>query len=112
MWILEDFYEAWRKRRKQTMCGKLRNAVLLNLDHFGIGFSERKLIAANRDLHRVAQRRNLTDVDLHALGDAHVHDAALDRAFAMELDNLDSIADLCFTQCFPTIFLLFSILRS
>ena len=34
------------------------------------------------------------------LGDAHVHDSALDGAFAVELDDLDGVADFCVFQRF------------
>ena len=34
------------------------------------------------------------------LGDAHIHDTALDGALAMELDDFDGLANFDFTQSF------------
>ena len=73
---------------------------LFNFDHFGVRLTQRQLVAAHGDLHRVAQRRDLAHEHLSALGDAHIHDTALDGALAMELDDFDGLADLDFTQCF------------
>ena len=73
---------------------------LFNFDHFGVRLTQRQLVAAHGDLHRVAQGRDLAHEHLSALGDAHIHDTALDGALAMELDDFDGLADLDFTQCF------------
>ena len=73
---------------------------LFNFDHFGVRLTQRQLVAAHGDFHRVAQRRYLAHEHLSALGDAHIHDTALDGALAMELDDFDGLADLDFTQCF------------
>ena len=75
---------------------------LLDLDHLGVGLSQAQLIATDGDLHGIAQRGYLADEYLGAAGDAHVHDAALDRALAVELYHLDGLADLDLTQCFHT----------
>ena len=48
---------------------------------------------------------DLADKDLNALGDAHVHDPALNGTLTVELDNLDCLADLDFSQCFHACFL-------
>ena len=53
---------------------------LLDLDHVGVSLAQGQLIAADIDLHRIAQGGCLADKDLHAFGDAHIHDAALYRA--------------------------------
>ena len=71
-----------------------------DLDDLGVVLAERQLVAADGNLDGITQRRNLADVDLNALRDAHVHDAALDSAFAGELDDLDGRADLGFFQRF------------
>ena len=64
---------------------------LLDLDHLGVGLSQAQLIATDGDLHGIAQRGYLADEYLGAAGDAHVHDAALDRALAVELYHLSLI---------------------
>ena len=81
---------------------------LFDLDHLGIRFAQGKLIAANRYFHRVAERRNLADENVHTLRDAHVHDAALYGALAMQTNNLAGIADLDLFQCLHWFFLLIS----
>ena len=102
--IGEDFYAAWRKSCKQAARRGLGIAAKNSLDHdhFGIRFAERKLVAADGDLHGVSERRDLTDEHFRALRDTHVHDAALDRTFACQLHNLDGFADFGVLQCFHT----------
>ena len=78
----------------------------LNFDHSGVSLADAELVVADGQLHRVAQRCDLADVNLGALGQAHVHDAALDRALAVQLGNGDGLADLCIFQSFHTLFLL------
>jgi hypothetical protein len=65
----------------------------LDLDVVRLGLPERELVSADGYLYGVAQRGDLPDVDLAALGDAHVHDVALDGALAADLDHLDGRAD-------------------
>ena len=65
-----------------------------HLDDFGVGLTQGQLVAPHGQLQRVAQRGNLAHADLHALGDAHVHDAALERALTMQLDHAAGSADL------------------
>ena len=84
---------------------------LFNFDHFGVRLTQRQLVAAHGDLHRVAQGRDLAHEHLSALGDAHIHDTALDGALAMELDDFDGLADLDFTQCFHSFLSFFGFLR-
>ena len=69
-------------------------AILLDLDHLGVSLTNAQLVVADGQLHGVAQRCDLTDVDLDTLGQAHVHDAALDRAFAVQALDRSSLADL------------------
>ena len=78
----------------------------LNFDHFGVSLADAELVVANGQLHRVAQRCDLADVNLGALGQAHVHDAALDRALTVQLGNGDGLADLYIFQSLHTSFLL------
>ena len=75
-------------------------ASLFHFDHFGVSLADRELIVSHVDLHGVAQRGQLAHIDLYALGDAHVHDAALDRALAVELQDLDGLADFRVSECF------------
>ena len=67
----------------------------LDFDHLGVAFAHGKLVAAHGQLHRVAQRSDLPDVDLGALGQPHVHDAALDRALAVQPLDLRGLSDPC-----------------
>ena len=73
---------------------------LFNFNHFGVGFSQTELITAHVYLDRVAQRGNLADEHLNALGNTHVHYAALYRAFAIKLYHPDGFADLGFLFSF------------
>ena len=66
---------------------------LLNLDHIGVCFSERKLISANGNLHRIAERRHLANINLYALGNTHIHNAALYCALAVKLNYGVGISD-------------------
>ena len=56
----------------------------------------------------IPERRNLADENVHALRDAHVHDAALYGTLAMQTNNLAGLADLDFFQCLHWFFLLIS----
>lgn len=78
----------------------------LNFDHFGVSLADAEFVVADSQLHRVTQRCDLADVNLGALGQAHVHDAALDRALAVQLGNGDGLADLYIFQSLHTSFLL------
>ena len=64
--------------------GERKRERSLDLDHFGIRFADRKLVASHRDLDRVAERRDLADVDGSPFSDSHVHDPPLDRSFSVE----------------------------
>ena len=66
--------------------------VLLHLDHPSVSLAQGQLIAPYRDLHRIAQGGHLADVDGDTLGNAHIHNPALDRALTVELDNGHRIA--------------------
>ena len=81
-------------------------AILLDLDHLGVSLTNAQLVVAHGQLHGVAQRCDLTDVDLDTLGQAHVHDAALDRAFAVQALDRSSLADLNVFKSFHIRFLL------
>jgi len=61
----------------------------LDLDVVRLGLPEGELVAPDGYLYGIAQRGHLPDVDLAALGDAHVHDVALDGALAADLHDLD-----------------------
>ena len=63
-------------------------------DSIRIGLAHAQLVVAHGQFHGVAQGGNLTDIDLNTLGDAHVHDAALHGAFAMQLCHRCGLADL------------------
>ena len=75
-------------------------ARLAYLNQLCITAANGQLIAANGQLHRVAQRRHLAHVHLRAAGQSHVHDAALERALAVQLldhcvfSNLDILQRL------------------
>ena len=87
---------------------ELSNRTIKNLfdfDHFGISLPQAQLVAADGDLHGIAQGGNLADVDLNALGDAHVHDPPLDGALPMELDDFHGLSDADIAQCFHVCFL-------
>ncbi len=71
-----------------------------DLDHFSVSLADGKLIAADGDLHRIAQGSDLLHLDRNAFGDAHVHDAALDRALAVELLDRAGAADRNISECF------------
>ena len=73
---------------------------LFDLNHFGIGLSQGKLISPHCDLHGIPQRRHLADIDLRAAGNPHIHDAALDGTFPVELYHLHGLTDLSLFQCF------------
>ena len=89
------------------------DASLFHFDHLGVRLADRELVVSHVDLDGVAERGELADIDLYALGDAHVHDAALDRALAVELHDLDGLADLCVSECFhPHFSLLFILIKS
>ena len=75
------------------------------LDHFGIGFPQGKLISAYGQLKRIAKRSNLTNADLHALGNAHIHNTATKCALAVNLDDLCAATDLYISQRFHSLFL-------
>ena len=89
--------------------GALPEKFLFDLDHLGVRLADRKLVVADGDFDGVAEGRYLADVDLGASRDAHVHDAALHRALAMELHDLDRRADRHFAQSFHAIASLFYI---
>ena len=55
------------------------------LNQFCVCLAKGKLIAADRHLNRIAQRRDLTDQNADALGDAHIHNTALDGSLAVQL---------------------------
>ena len=65
----------------------MRTRGLFHLDHLCILQTQRQLIAAHRDLNGVTERRCTAHVDLDTLGDAHIHDAALDGALSVKLDD-------------------------
>ena len=57
-------------------------------------------------VRKVAPLGDLADVDLDTLGQAHVHDAALDGAFAVQALDRSSLADLDVFKSFHIRFLL------
>ena len=71
----------------------------LHLNHFGVGFAQGQLIASDSHFHGIAQRGNLSDGNGDALGNAHVHNSALDSALAVELDNGHGVTNFGLFQC-------------
>ena len=65
---------------------------LFDLDLFCICLTQRELISAHSKLDRVAQRSNLTDRHRDTLRNAHIHNSASDRAFAIKLNDLKNFA--------------------
>ena len=65
-----------------------------HFDHFSVGLAHAQFVVAHGQFHGVTQRCHLADIDLNTLGDAHVHDAALHGAFAMQLCHRCGLADL------------------
>ena len=51
-----------------------------------------KLVAADGDLDRIAQRRDLHDLELRALDEAEVHQVATERTRTVQLDDGGAIA--------------------
>lgn len=62
-------------------------------NHAGIRFPNREFVSADRDLDRITEGRDFTDMYLRAFGDAHVRDAAFHRALSVELDYSDRLTD-------------------
>ena len=79
---------------------------LFNLYHLRVSLTQRQLVIPDRYLDGISQRSDFTDLDLRILGDSHVHDPALYRAFAMKLNNLDRLSDPYVSQCFQFFLLL------
>ena len=68
------------------------DGLLLHLNSFDIRLAQAQFIPADHHFDRVAKRRDLADVDVRPLRDAHVHDAAFDRAFARDFHDGDRLA--------------------
>lgn len=73
------------------------------LYHFRVGLADAQLVAAYRDLDGVAQRRDLSDVDIRPLRDAHVHDSAFERSGAVYARDLYAVAHFGVFECFHMI---------
>jgi hypothetical protein len=78
------------KQRKRPTKALLE---LKNEHAFGFALAQRKLIAANGDLDRIAERRHLANENLDALGDAHVHNVTLEGTFAHKAAHRGGLAD-------------------
>ena len=78
--------------------------MLLYFDGGAVCLTQRQLVAAHGDFHGIAERRDLADKDGHTLGDAHVHDAALDRALAMQTDDRYRLTRLYLFQALHRVF--------
>ena len=74
--------------------------ALLHFDEFGVALAYAEFIAAHGQFHGVAQRGYLAYIYLGALGQAHVHYAALERALAVQLLYDCVLADLNVLQSF------------
>ena len=76
------------------------NKKELYLDELGVRLAHAQLIAANGQFHRIAQRGYLAHIHLRAAGEAHIHNAALERALAVQLFNHCGFTDLDVLQGF------------
>ncbi len=77
-----------------------RSPFFLDLDHLSVRLSERKLIAANRDLDRIAQRRDLADVDLTPLVSPMSIMRRLTAPSPWSFTTLTVSPIFCIAQCF------------
>ena len=66
---------------------------LFDLDHIGVGFADREFVAAQGDLDRIAERRDLPHPDLGPAGQSHVHDPPPHRALAVQPEHRGDPAD-------------------
>ena len=82
---------------------------LFHLDHFCVCLAQRQLIASHGQFDGISERCDLANIDLGALGDSHVHDAALYGALSVELFDGDRFADLNISQCLHFLLLLIHI---
>ena len=71
-----------------------------HFDHLSVRLAHAQLIAANGQFHRIAQRGYLAHIHLRAAGEAHIHNAALERALAVQLFNHCGFTDLDVLQGF------------
>ena len=102
-------YREVAAKRIAVKCGKMWVAAEVFLfvlvgATVNIGYrvclADGQLIAPHIQLHRVPQRGDLSDVDLHSLGDPHIHNAALHGSLAVELSHDDGVSHLGVFQRF------------
>ena len=74
---------------------RICKSELLNLNHFSIGFSERKFIISYSNFNRISERSNFSDVNFNTLCDAHIHNSAFDSTFTVKLNNLYGFTYFC-----------------
>ena len=74
-----------------------------NLYHFGIGFTQRKLVASHGYFDRITERSDLSYVKLNASRYSHIHYSALYSALAVKLNYSRSTSDLYALQSFHLI---------
>ena len=68
------------------------DGLLLHLNHLDVRLAQAQFVAADHHFNRIPQRRDLAHINIRPLRDAHVHDAAFDRAFACHFHDGDRLA--------------------
>ena len=86
------YYSYQNKLEKPNAMVKMLQ--LLDFHHFCIGFPQGEFIAPYGHFHGVSQRGHFPDVDWCSLGDAHIHDPALDGSGAVEFHHFIIFARL------------------